>query len=567
MTLPSSDRMAGVVYRPDARSQDYKERGVLSETSLIDALMAAFKTHAGRYAVSTLDRRFTYRALDEASTKLAYALAQAGLKPLDRVIFQLPNTPELVICLIACWKAGLIPICTLAAHRQHEIDYLATLAEARAHIIAADDEKFDFLGFARATRGRIASMEIVVNATGPTECDALSLPDILDKIDLAAANDFVARLPRNAWQVCTFQLSGGTTGIPKIIPRFSNEYLYQMQHCASVLALREDDTLLLPTPLLHNANMGCASIPTLLSGGQILLSRRIDARIFFQQLLKFRPTAMGVAGPLLDRFKSLGFSRRFRPTPKGVLGWILLRNLRRIISMNASREVEQTLHIPGKHIFGMTEGVIMLTREDDPEPLRHDCVGYPISNEDEVRLLRPGSEEDVAEGDVGELAVRGPYTISGYYKAEERNAEAFTSDGFYRSGDLMRAYRHGEQLHYAFEGRIKEVIDRGAEKINCEEVERALRTNPDIIDAVVVGMPNAKFGEISCAFVIPATGATAPSVRGLGRFLEEFGMAKFKWPERVVAIDALPVTKVGKLDRQPLRERAAEMAKAEQEAA
>jgi non-ribosomal peptide synthetase component E (peptide arylation enzyme) len=154
---------------------------------------------------------------------------------------------------------------------------------------------------------------------------------------------------------------------------------------------------------------------------------------------------------------------------------------------------------------------------------------------------------------MGESVVDGPYTCPGYFNAEDRNREAFTSDGAYRSGDLVRRRHIDGVAYFVFCGRIKDVVDRGGEKINSEEVEWACNAHPSIAASAVVGMPDAAYGERVCAFVIPRENRTAPSVSELGDFLKTHGLAKFKWPERVEIVSEFPVTKSGKLLKSELR--------------
>ena len=180
-------------------------------------------------------------------------------------------------------------------------------------------------------------------------------------------------------------------------------------------------------------------------------------------------------------------------------------------------------------------------------------VGRPLSSFDEIRLVEPGTDREVATGEVGELTCRGPYTLNGYYNAPERNREAFSEDGFYRTGDLMVRNVIDGVSYYAFAGRTKDTVNRGFEKINCEEVEGIVVAHPAVSDCAVVGMPDAVLGERSCIFIVPKLGATMPSVAELGEFMRDKGVAKFKWPERVEAIAALPLTKVGKLDKAAMR--------------
>jgi 2,3-dihydroxybenzoate-AMP ligase len=155
----------------------------------------------------------------------------------------------------------------------------------------------------------------------------------------------------------------------------------------------------------------------------------------------------------------------------------------------------------------------------------------------------------VADGEVGALLTRGPYTIRGYYRAAEHNAVAFTPDGFYRTGDLVRRLPSG---HLEVVGRVKDQINRGGEKIAAEEVENHLMAHPGVLDAAVVALPDNYLGERSCAYVIPAAGE-APTPSDLRRFVRDRGAAAFKVPDRVLVVDEFPVTGVGKTSKRELR--------------
>jgi non-ribosomal peptide synthetase component E (peptide arylation enzyme) len=206
----------------------------------------------------------------------------------------------------------------------------------------------------------------------------------------------------------------------------------------------------------------------------------------------------------------------------------------------------------------MTEGMVFAAAPTTSRQIRHQTVGYPVSPGDEVRLLVPGQETEVRFGEIGELCFRGPNTVTGYFKDPETTAASFTSDGFFRSGDLMKAHRIDGHVCYSFEGRIKDNINRGGEKIGAEEIEELVVRHPDVADVRVVAMPDRLFGERACAYVIPLSGRPAPSVASLGEFLLGLGIAKYKLPERVEVIDAFPLTKVGKVDKAALRAMIAE---------
>jgi non-ribosomal peptide synthetase component E (peptide arylation enzyme) len=197
----------------------------------------------------------------------------------------------------------------------------------------------------------------------------------------------------------------------------------------------------------------------------------------------------------------------------------------------------------------MAEGLLMFVRLDDPEEVQLETVGRPVSPGDEIRLVDEQGA-DVPEGEVGELLVRGPYTLRGYFMAPEHNARAFTEDGFYRTGDLMRRHASGS---FVVAGRKKDLINRGGEKISAEEVENLALAHPAIVNVACVPVPDAVLGERMCACVVLRPGASL-SLEELGAFLTDKGLARFKHPERLELMAELPTSKVGKVAKNELVE-------------
>ena len=427
-TLGVRQPLAGVVYPAQDDLRRYVEAGVLGRETLPEAFAESFRRNAKRTAVCGPEGTLTYEKLDELTDRAGAALLRLGLKPLDRVMFQ---------------------------------------------------------------------------------------------------------------------LSGGTTGVPKLIPRFHNEYAYNMRAVARYMDYRRDDVMYMPLPMVHNASMACAWGPILLVGAAFAVTPQATPEATIQMLRECRPTwlAAGVKQALIKLKAAIDASG------------MTLDRVRGVWTINAAKYTRDALGVPGCHIFGMAEGLIMFTRESDPPEAREQTVGKPVCDLDQVRLLRPDSEEDVPPGQVGELAIKGPYTIHGYYDAPERNRQAFTSDGFYRSGDLMSARMIDGATYYVFEGRLKDVIDRGGERVNCEEVELALADHKAVAEVGVVGMPDPGLGERICAFVSlrPGFSPGEVGVTQLAQHLEALGFAKYKWPERVEIMDSLPATKVGKPDKAELR--------------
>lgn len=536
------DPLPGVIYPRDEQLHAWVEAGALPVRSLVEALSASFAAHSESSALATPEGDVSYAEIDAITDKVAAGLLGLGLTPLDRVLFQSDNSPELIYAFLGCLKAGLIPVCTLAAHRESEIGYLGRHVDARAHIVGGDDAKFDLESFASRMRAEIPTIREIVSLKGPGREGAIRLETLLDGVDREEARAIVAGVSRDPFQVAVFQLSGGTTGVPKVIPRMQNDYLLNAELTIETLGYRPDDVMFMPMPMIHNACMICFWLPTLLAGATFAIPADMTPASWADSFARSRPTYVGLIRALMPRLEAT-----FDLFPAG------LDSVRAFWAPDAAQMLRSKYGKPAYAMFGMSEGMNLYCREGDPHDALDWTVGRPLSPFDEIRLVEPGTERDVVPGEIGEMICRGPYTLRGYYNAPERNLEAFTSEGFYKPGDLMVARAIAGVTYYSFAGRTKDVVDRGAEKINCEEVESAVSTHHAVAGCAVVGMPDPVLGERVCAFVVPRTGATLPEVPEMQAHLRSLGLAKFKWPERIEAIEELPLTKIGKIDKAALR--------------
>ena len=534
--------LPGVVYPDPERLRAYVAAGELPQQSLADALIGSFSKNAERTALLTCGRAVTYAELDDITNRAAYAFLQLGMRPLDRVLFQSANSLDVVFAFIGCLKAQLIPVCTLPAHREREISYLGAFTDAHLHIVQGDDPKFDLEAFALKMKAAIPTMDHIVSLRGNARYGISQFDALVASVDSSTAAAAIASIAHDPYQVAVFQLSGGSTGTPKVITRFSNDYLLNARLTIDILGYRPDDVVFNPMPMLHNACMICSWLPSLLSGATFEIADDLTPAAWAKLFRLRKPTFIGLIRALLPRLDSA-----LEEFPE------MLDDVRAFWCPDAARNVRERYGIRSHAMFGMTEGMNMYVRSDDPQEVADWCVGTPMSRFDEVRLVAPGSDREVGNDEVGELECRGPYTLRGYYNAPERNREAFTPDGFYKTGDLMVRREIEGKLQYAFAGRFKDIVNRGMEKISCEELENALCTHEAVLDVAVVGMTDEKLGERVCAYLVVRPNATAPTVAELGAFLHRYGLAKFKWPERIEIIDALPLTKAGKLDKSALR--------------
>jgi non-ribosomal peptide synthetase component E (peptide arylation enzyme) len=219
------------------------------------------------------------------------------------------------------------------------------------------------------------------------------------------------------------------------------------------------------------------------------------------------------------------------------------------LNAEAARNIRPILGCDYFQNLGMGEGMGFWSRIGDGEDLLLNSQGAPMFDDDEIRVVDE-NEKEVPYGERGELLVRGPLTIRGYYNSPEYNKKAFTADGFYRTGDVVRMYR---ERYVSVEGRIKDTINRGAEKISAEEVENHILAHPDVENCAYVAMPDRVLGEKACAFVLPKPGKSL-TLQDLQTFLKnERNITVFKLPERLELVEAFPMTNVGKIDKKELR--------------
>ncbi|OLE21878.1 MAG: hypothetical protein AUG49_20985 [Catenulispora sp. 13_1_20CM_3_70_7] len=539
---------AGVVPYPDSRADQYRQTGLWHPATIPARFQETVRRHAKRPAVLTLDTAWSYATLDRRSDAVAVGLLQAGLQPGETVILQVTNSVYAVAAWYGILKAGLIPVCTLAVHRRHEITEIARLTRPAAHLVQADLPSFDLVGFASRISAAIPGIRTLLTIGAAPGTDGVRIEDLADRTVTDADRGLLRDLAEHADldAPAVFQLSGGTTGTPKVIPRLHPEYWYNAVATANWWHLSPGDRLAFGLPVVHNAGVVNALHAAHAVGAALLLGTAAT-----EELL-----------PLMERGRATWVM-----SPPGLIGGYLAHErfdaafaeVRTCVLTAAQvpAEVFDALEGRGVHVtqaFGMTEGLFLFTPPDASAKLRASTVGVPISPLDEVRVLVPGTLDPAPPGTTGELCAKGPYTIPGYLDAPERNAEAFTPDGFYRTGDIVRAHEIDGQVAYSIEGRVKDLINRGGEKINAEEVERILRHHPAIAEAALVAMPDPRLGERGCAYLVPVPGQAAPTVAQLRNFLERYGLAKFKWPERVEVVQALPRTVIGKVSKQELRE-------------
>jgi 2,3-dihydroxybenzoate-AMP ligase len=534
---------------PDYFVQRYRQESAWRDETVAQLLRDTARAKPAGRAIVAPEAAATYRELDELSDRAAAGLIELGLAPGDRALFQLGNAPESAVAFYGAVKAGVIPVCAIPQHGERDMVALARQSGARAYLIQADFHSQDLQQLAAAVREQVPEVEHVVVTRGKA-AKGDTLDELIARHDVRGARELLASsVEFGPDDVVVFQLSGGTTGTPKIIPRLHCEYVLNSRCWAEACGWTGDTVVMHPIPLIHNAGIAAAMLPAHLHGATFVVVPRPDPAVIAELIERERVQFLPVVPPAI-LLRLLEYEERDRYDLSSLTHLIV--GGQKLPTELADR-VECELGLPCLQMFGMAEGMFLRTPDDATEWVRKHTVGGVISPLDEVRILAPGTEDDVAPGETGELCCRGPYTIRGYFDASGHNAKAFTADGYYRTGDLARAHLLDGQTYYSVEGRIKDVINRGAEKINAEEVEDVLHSHPSVAAVSVVAVPDRELGERACACVVLEEDADALTLEELVAHAGAQGLARFKHPERLEIMDALPLANIGKIDKKALR--------------
>ncbi|MEZ2121679.1 (2,3-dihydroxybenzoyl)adenylate synthase [Corynebacterium sp. CCM 9203] len=483
-----------------------------------------------------IDHRLSYRELSTAADATARRLRALGITRGDFVVVQLPNTTEFLPTIFALFHLGARPVFALPAHRAAELRHFLASTNAAAWIAPGSHNGFDYRDLAREVLPALPNpVQVIIAGPDPAEFASLGGDPVAD---------LPAPAPVAPEELAFLQVSGGSTGIPKLIPRTHADYLYSVRESARICQLSTATRMLVVLPVSHNFTMSSPGVLGVLwAGGTVILTEDPTPTSVFHLIDAEKVTMTAAVPPLAMTWLAL------RPRIDAHLDTLeVLQVGGAKFPAEAARKVTPVLGCRLQQVFGMAEGLVNYTRADDPEDVVTGTQGRPISPADEILIL-DDEGHPVPEGESGHLLTRGPYTIRSYFNGADPGA--FTDDGFYRTGDIVRRLPTG---HLIVEGRDKDHINRGGEKISAEEVENHLIAHPDIIDAALVAIPDDYLGERSCAWIISDTPPTATEIR---EFLTRRGLAAYKLPDRFEFESSFPLTGVGKISRKALRRRLA----------
>jgi len=537
----------GTVPWPDDVAAAYRAAGYWEDRTLGALLWESGARTASKTAIVDRDVRMSYAELMDRADAGALRLRAMGLEPDDRVLLQLPNTWQFIAITLACFRAGVVPVMALPAHRRHELAHLAGASESRAIVVPDQLRDFDHQALAHELVSDLADLEHVV-VLGEPRAGAQDLDELLAPSS-APARD---RARADAWDPdpdspACFLISGGTTGLPKLITRTHNDYALNLRATARVAELGPDDVYLGTLPTSHNFPLACPGVlGTLLVGGTVVMLPSPEPTRAFATMAAEGVTVATAVPAVAQRW--VEHQQQVGGSALATLRLLQVGGSR--LPDEYARRVGPVLGCTLQQVFGMAEGLINATRIDDPADVICTTQGRPVHEADEVRVLDPFGA-DVPDGEPGEIYTRGPYTPCGYYDAPESNARAFLREGgWYGSGDVVVRRSDGNLVVH---GRTKDMINRGGEKISAEEIESLVYSVGGVEMNAAVAMPDALLGERLCLYLVPQPGTTITLER-LREQLGAIGIAAYKLPERLEVVDELPMTKVGKIDKRALRE-------------
>ena len=535
---------------PQAFATRYREAGHWAGETFGSLLRDRAQRHPDRVAIVSGNTRWTYGELDTRADAMAAGFVHAGLRAGDRVLVHLPNIPAFFETIFGLFRAGILPVYALPAHRITELEHFARTGQVSAYVMAGVHEGFDYGELALALQARVPEVQHVFFSGESPRLEAARADhahaDTWVRFDTlkASARGTSARVvaPQPA-DVAFMQISGGSTGLSKLIPRTHDDYIYTLRESAVICGLDERSVFLAALPIAHNFPMSSPGVlGALYAGARVVLSPNPSPETAFALIERERVTVTSLVPPLV-----LLWLEARKTSTRDLSSLQVMQVGGAKLASEVARRIRPQLGVTLQQVFGMAEGLVNYTRLTDPEELIVACQGRPISPDDEVLIL-DDLGEPVADGEPGHLLTRGPYTIRAYHNNASANARSFTDDGFYRTGDIVKRDAQG---NLTVQGRATDHINRAGEKISAEEIEDHLLAHPHVFDAAVVSIPDDYLGERSCAFIIPK--GDKPKGAALKQWIRQRGLADFKVPDQIVFVEKFAETAALKMSRKELR--------------
>lgn len=545
---------------PMEKINQYTSQGYWGKSTLDTLFRRCLASHSDKLALlDPLNRedlvpgppqRLSFADLDQKTDELVTRLYQAGLRQGDVLLVQMPNTVELVISYLAATRLGLILSPIAMQYGRHELTQIVQTTQPSGFLKFSSFKGEPFAENCEDILGQ--SCQIINIDQGPTASAELT----------QTATAYTASFDASSNDIITICWTSGTTGRPKGVPRSHNHWMAIMVASADAVPLKESDVILNPFPFINMAAIGGMLYLWLEKGVTLALHHPFDPLVYLKQI-QLEKVAYTLAPPpvLLHLLAQ-------KDQIKAAFD---LSNLRVIASGSAPlapimiEGIKREFGIETVNLFGSNEGVALAScPREVPDPTAR-AQYFPrfgreefswnnrISSMSRTKLVGLDSGEEITQpGQPGELLITGPMVFDGYYKSPEDNAQAFSEDGYFHSGDLFEIAGENNQF-YRFVGRCKNVIIRGGVNISPEELDDVLLKHPDVAEAAVVGYQDERLGEkVAAALVLKPE--SSMSLEQLRTYLQEQGLAKFKWPEKLIILGQLPRNPMNKVVRSQIND-------------
>jgi 2,3-dihydroxybenzoate-AMP ligase/mycobactin salicyl-AMP ligase len=529
----------------------YYEKRWWSGISLGEMLDRTCDLYPYKEALVAEGVRQTYRQLREWTDRAAIAFLELGIDKMDRVLLQIPNWAEFVYAYYGLHKIGAIPVMCIPRFSQREMEHFCEVTEAKAWIIPLRFEKTDYKPMIKFFNSRFFFLKhiLVIEPSGgkgePLPKGALSFNDLLKKVDLKRyPRDYLQSFKPDPDEICHLMPTGGTTGLPKLVPRTHNDFLCNVEYRSKAWERSPHDITLIATPLTHNMAIEVSMNPSFLTGGKVVVIPSTRPKEILEAIERERVTTMILVVAQLQQIVDDPDLKKYDLSSLQVIAGAGSH-----VPAELVKKIYERLGCRFYNVYGSSEGPCTQTRYEDPEDVILHTVGWPICPYDEFKMIDANGNALLPEKE-GELVVRGPCIFQGYYKSEAENREAFTPDGFYRTGDIAK---FDPERRLVITGRRKDIIIRGGESISAREVEELIGSHPNVTQVAAVGLPDTTLGERVCVFITLKKGYTI-SFEEIISYLREKKTSVLYLPERVEVIEEMPLTNVGKVDKIHLRE-------------
>lgn len=538
--------------------REYTEKGYWGDLTVAERFDLTARAHPDKVAVVDSQKRTTFRELVTMSQRIALGLAGLGIRPGDCVAAQLPNRPEALAVILALSRIGAVLAPVVHYYRAAEMEYILKHSDAVAAIIPGRFEGFDYEEMMAGVRPRLPALHHVLVMDRDAPPGSISLTQMLETpLEERYPAEYLDAFRPDPNDFAVLNYSSGTEASPKA-PLWTHNMLLLSYWRTELLGITADDVVLNLAPLYHGFAMVMAAMAASFHhGATLLLMDRFVPEDAMALAVRERANVVLAVPPQVASILALDLSRYD------------LGSVRAFVTGGAAaaseikRQLKAQLGCNLIALWGSTEGGSLMARLDDLPEVIETTVGRPAHPAVEFRVLADDRITEVPQGEIGELAIRGPTVFAGYFKDPERTAAVFNRDGFCLTGDM--AYL-GQDGNWRIVGRKKEIINRGGEKISPLEVEEAILAYPGVAAVAVVAMPDRRLGERACTYVVPKSGVDI-TLADLVSFLRGCGLATFKLPERLELVEGLPMTASGKLRRSVLREAIAQKLEEEQRTA